>query len=98
MGPGTDLGGLGWFAVVWATMMAAMMLPSLVPMALDVRAGRAGPRSGRPTAAAAVFTGGYLLDVGGCGNARVRGGRRAFARSTSRSSPGTTAAPTSPAA
>ena len=34
MGPGTDLGGLGWFAVVWATMMAAMMLPSLVPMAL----------------------------------------------------------------
>ena len=34
MGPATDLGGLGWFAVVWATMMAAMMLPSLVPMAL----------------------------------------------------------------
>ena len=36
MGPGTDLGGLGWFAVVWATMMAAMMLPSLVPMALPL--------------------------------------------------------------
>ena len=35
MGPGTDLGALGWFAVVWATMMAAMMLPSLVPMALS---------------------------------------------------------------
>jgi predicted metal-binding membrane protein len=33
MGPGTDLGSLGWFAVVWLTMMAAMMLPSLVPMA-----------------------------------------------------------------
>jgi predicted metal-binding membrane protein len=33
MGPGTDLGGIGWFAGVWATMMAAMMLPSLVPMA-----------------------------------------------------------------
>ena len=32
MGPGTDLGGLGWFAVVWVTMMAAMMLPSLSPM------------------------------------------------------------------
>ena len=28
MGPGTDLGGLGWFAVAWVTMMAAMMLPS----------------------------------------------------------------------
>ena len=24
MGPGTDLGGLGWFAVVWVTMMAAL--------------------------------------------------------------------------
>jgi predicted metal-binding membrane protein len=34
MGPGTDLGSLGWFAVVWLTMMAAMMLPSLVPMAV----------------------------------------------------------------
>jgi predicted metal-binding membrane protein len=31
-GPGTELGGLGWFAVVWVTMMAAMMLPSIVPM------------------------------------------------------------------
>ncbi len=27
MGPGTDLGGLGFFAVLWLTMMAAMMLP-----------------------------------------------------------------------
>jgi hypothetical protein len=26
-GPGTELGGLGSFAVVWVTMMAAMMLP-----------------------------------------------------------------------
>jgi predicted metal-binding membrane protein len=33
MGPGTDLGSLGWFAGVWLTMMAAMMLPSLVPRA-----------------------------------------------------------------
>jgi predicted metal-binding membrane protein len=31
MGPGTELGGFGWFAGVWAVMMAAMMLPSLVP-------------------------------------------------------------------
>ena len=30
-GPGTDLGGLGWFTGVWATMMAAMMLPSAAP-------------------------------------------------------------------
>jgi hypothetical protein len=33
MGPGTDLGSLGWFAVVWLTMMAAMMLPSVAPRA-----------------------------------------------------------------
>jgi predicted metal-binding membrane protein len=30
-GPGTDLGALGWFIGVWATMMAAMMLPSAAP-------------------------------------------------------------------
>jgi predicted metal-binding membrane protein len=51
MGPGTDLGGLGWFAVVWVTMMAAMMLPSLVPMAL------ANARLSR----ACVFACGYLV-------------------------------------
>jgi predicted metal-binding membrane protein len=48
MGPGTDLGGLGWFALVWLTMMAAMMLPSLVPMALASRG-------------AIRFAAGYLL-------------------------------------
>ena len=33
-GPGTDLGGLGWFLGIWVTMMAAMMLPSVSPMVL----------------------------------------------------------------
>jgi predicted metal-binding membrane protein len=33
-GPGTDLGGLGWYLGIWVTMMAAMMLPSVAPMAL----------------------------------------------------------------
>lgn len=33
-GPGTDLGGLGWYLGVWSTMMAAMMLPSVAPMVL----------------------------------------------------------------
>ncbi len=33
-GPGTNLGGLGWFVGVWLTMMAAMMLPSAMPTAL----------------------------------------------------------------
>ncbi len=31
--PGTSLGTFGWFTGVWAVMMAAMMLPSLVPTA-----------------------------------------------------------------
>jgi predicted metal-binding membrane protein len=51
MGPGTDLGGLGWFAVVWLTMMAAMMLPSLVPMALTQRS----------VSRSAIFAFGYLI-------------------------------------
>lgn len=52
MGPGTALGGLGWFAVVWVTMMAAMMLPSLSPMAVA-----SAPSAGR----VAVFSAGYLV-------------------------------------
>ncbi len=52
-GPGTDLGGLGWFLGVWAAMMAAMMLPSAVPAAVAVtRASRALPT--------ALFGVGYL--------------------------------------
>lgn len=34
MGPGTNLGGLGWYMGVWVTMMGAMMLPSAAPMVL----------------------------------------------------------------
>ena len=33
-GPGTGLGGLDWFIVGWAVMMAAMMVPSLLPAAV----------------------------------------------------------------
>ena len=56
-GPGTDLGGLGWFLGIWVTMMAAMMLPSVAPMVLAyARVGRARPSSA-PTA---VFVGGYF--------------------------------------
>jgi predicted metal-binding membrane protein len=63
-GPGTELGGLGWFVGVWATMMAAMMLPSLVPMAATyVRAENAtgGSGEGRPFVATIAFAAGYLL-------------------------------------
>src|SRR5205085_5628319 len=67
MGPGTDLGGLGWFAVVWATMMAAMMLPSLLPMALTHARASRNARASLPTAATAIFAVGYLLTWVGAG-------------------------------
>jgi predicted metal-binding membrane protein len=36
-GPGTALGGLGWFVGVWVVMMAAMMLPAVAPAVARVR-------------------------------------------------------------
>ena len=33
-GPGTDLGGLGWYVGIWVTMTSAMMLPSETPALL----------------------------------------------------------------
>jgi predicted metal-binding membrane protein len=63
-GPGTDLGSFGWFAGVWAVMMAAMMLPSLIPMAgafaSQARGGSVDvtPRSLLRTT---LFTVGYLI-------------------------------------
>jgi len=60
MGPGTDLGGPGWFAVVWATMMAAMMLPSLSPMAVACSRD-AGRGKAHSIARTVVFAAGYLL-------------------------------------
>jgi predicted metal-binding membrane protein len=53
-GPGTDLGGLGWFLGVWVTMMAAMMLPSVAPMALFFGHVSSAGRT-------AIFLGGYLF-------------------------------------
>jgi predicted metal-binding membrane protein len=52
-GPGTDLGGLGWYLGIWVTMTAAMMLPSAAPMTLMfARASRSSPTW--------VFVAGYL--------------------------------------
>jgi predicted metal-binding membrane protein len=63
-GPGTDLGSFGWFAGVWAVMMAAMMLPSLIPMA-GAYAGNARGGSAEVTPRSllltTLFTVGYLL-------------------------------------
>ena len=80
MGPGTDLGGLGWFLGIWVTMMAAMMLPSSLPMVLlvgRVAQGRSDARG--PLAPTIVFVAGYLgawtaFGLGAFGLARlVRG-------------------------
>jgi predicted metal-binding membrane protein len=63
-GPGTDLGGPGWFVGLWVTMMAAMMLPSLAPMVVGYARIEEGSRGrGRTalTGATAVFVVGYLL-------------------------------------
>jgi predicted metal-binding membrane protein len=66
-GPGTELGGLGWFLVVWVTMMAAMMLPSLAPIVLG-RARIARASAGGPAmATTAAFVVGYVLAWGAVG-------------------------------
>jgi predicted metal-binding integral membrane protein DUF2182 len=62
-GPGTDLGGLGWFTGAWAVMMAAMMLPSLAPTAAVYAALTRRREPIRP----ALFIGGYLLVWGVAG-------------------------------
>jgi len=67
MGPGTDLGSLGWFTVVWATMMAAMMLPSLVPMALTHSGASRDAGASSPMGATCIFACGYLLTWAGAG-------------------------------
>ena len=59
MGPATALGGIGWFAVVWLTMMAAMMLPSLSPLAVAYWRATDGGRA--PIVGTASFAVGYLL-------------------------------------
>jgi predicted metal-binding membrane protein len=60
-GPGTDLGGLGWYAGVWVTMMAAMMLPSVAPMVLlFARVSTQSARRGRRSVPTWVFVSSYL--------------------------------------
>jgi predicted metal-binding membrane protein len=61
-GPGTDLGGLGWYLGIWVTMMAAMMLPSVAPMALlFAHVSRERSRRKLPGAAPTpIFLAGYL--------------------------------------
>jgi predicted metal-binding membrane protein len=62
-GPGTDLGGPGWFIGVWITMMAAMMFPSVLPMVLAHLRIEGGDRNrhAAATGATALFVAGYLV-------------------------------------
>ena len=69
-GPGTDLGGLGWFVGVWVVMMAAMMFPSIAPMVLmytRIQEGRREREQSSPTGATAIFVGGYLVSWAAAG-------------------------------
>src|SRR4051812_22840288 len=61
MGAGDELGTLGWFAVTWVVMMAAMMLPALAPAAIRQRHNTAGFVAGYlvPWAAAGIV--GYAV-------------------------------------
>jgi predicted metal-binding membrane protein len=70
MGPGTDLGELGWFIGVWVVMMAAMMLPSIAPMVVmyaRVQEGEREQSEAAPVGATAVFVGSYLVAWAGAG-------------------------------
>src|SRR6516164_11035262 len=61
MGPGTDLGAVGWYLGLWVTMMAAMMLPSAAPMVLVFsRIARERARRGRAYTPTWTFVAGYL--------------------------------------
>src|ERR1041384_7346168 len=55
MGVATQLGSFGWFVALWAVMMAAMMLPGLVPAVV-----RRGRRT-RPVGAIVPFVASYLV-------------------------------------
>jgi predicted metal-binding membrane protein len=63
-GPGTDLGGLGFFIGVWVVMMAAMMFPSISPMVvmhMRMQAGRRERGQAVSAGSTALFIAGYLV-------------------------------------
>jgi predicted metal-binding membrane protein len=61
-GPGTGLGGLGWYVGIWVTMMAAMMLPSAAPMVMLFArvSGERGRRGQAELVPTWIFVAGYL--------------------------------------
>ncbi len=62
-GPGTDPGALGFFLSTWVVMMAAMMLPAVMPMVLAYRTvqhQRAAHRASTNAGDIGLFLAGYL--------------------------------------
>jgi predicted metal-binding membrane protein len=69
-GPGTDLGGLGWFLGVWVVMMAAMMFPSIAPMVImyaRIQEGKRDREQAAPAGATPLFVAGYLVSWAAAG-------------------------------
>jgi predicted metal-binding membrane protein len=69
-GPGTDLGGAGWFIGVWVVMMAAMMFPSIAPMVVmygRIQEGKRERGQPAPAGATAIFVAGYLVSWSAAG-------------------------------
>jgi predicted metal-binding membrane protein len=54
MGAATELGSFGFFAALWVSMMAAMMLPAAAPAVVRY------VQTGRPVCAGPLFVGSYL--------------------------------------
>jgi predicted metal-binding membrane protein len=59
-GPGSDPGALGFYLSTWVVMMAAMMFPSIVPVALAHRELHRRSTGGGQRGASAMFVLGYL--------------------------------------
>jgi predicted metal-binding membrane protein len=66
MSPGGDPGALGWFAVTWAVMTAAMMLPGSTPAVVRAVRGQRGPAgsAAATSAAAAPAAAGFVAAYG----------------------------------
>ncbi len=61
MGPGTNPGALGFYVVTWVVMMAAMMLPSAVPMVTGYSRLERDRRDAVRVGSSAAFAVGYLI-------------------------------------
>jgi predicted metal-binding membrane protein len=81
-GPGASLGALGGFVIIWVTMMAAMMLPSVAPMAMTfARVSETRASKGQaPFVSTWIFLAGYFAawTVYGLGAYAIDAAIRAF--------------------